>query len=78
MINVCTNYYGAIILLESFNTQEDAKSFMQHDYVLHYKDELEDAEEDEVISSDMMFVEDEIPFYEQPYIGMIDSDELPF
>ena len=38
----------------------------------------EDAEEDEIITSDTMFIEDEIPFYEQPYKETLDIDELPF
>lgn len=75
MINVCCNYCGSIILLESFDNQDDADSFMKNQYVLFYADEIEDAEEDVIISPDEMFIEDEIPFFEKPNINL---DELPF
>lgn len=82
MINVCTKYGDTIILLESFETKEEAEEFMKYDYVLNYADELENAEEDEIVHSDEMFLEDEIPFFEKQNIEQwtkkLDLDELPF
>ena len=80
MTNVCAHYCGTTILLESFETEEAAKEFMKHDYVLYYADELENAEADEIIYSYEMFIEDELPFFETPKIEIkdIDLDELPF
>ena len=83
MINVCAHYCGTTILLDSFENKEDAEEFMKHDYVLHYADEIENAEEDELIYSDEMFISDEnIPFAEpisnEEIIYADDLDELPF
>lgn len=82
MINVCANYCGATILLESFETEEQAKEFMKHDYVLFFADEIENAEEDEIIHPYEMFIEEELPFFETKYSEMkfnnVELDELPF
>ena len=82
MINVCANYCGATILLESFETKDEAEEFMTHDYVLFYADEIENGEEDEIIYTDEMFIEDELPFfesYEQTKLNnKLELDELPF
>ena len=82
MVNVCANYMGTVILLKSFNTKDKANEFMQHDYVLHYADEIEDAEEDDVIFADEMFLEDDIPFFDVPLnnqnLAEFELDELPF
>jgi len=78
MINVCAHYCGTTILLESFKTKKEAKEFMKNDYILHYADEIEDGEEDDLIYSDEMFIEDEIPFFETAETKFEDLDELPF
>ena len=80
MTNVCAKYCGTIILLESFEDEDDAKEFMKHDYILHYADEYENANEDDIIYSDEMFLEDEIPFFDTPMINInnLSLDELPF
>ena len=80
MINVCAHYCGTTILINSFETEEEAKEFIKHDYVLYYADELENAEEDEIIHSDEMFLEDELPFFNTPAANINDLslDELPF
>lgn len=81
MINVCANYMGTVILLDSFNTKDKADEFMSHDYILHYANEIEDAEEDEVIHPDEMFIEDDVPFFNMPLNNIkaeFDLDELPF
>ena len=58
MINVCAHYCGTTILLDSFETDTEANEFMQHDYILHYADEIENGEEDEIIKADEMFISD--------------------
>ena len=82
LINVCAHYCGTTILIDSFKTEEEAKEFMKHDYILYYADELENAEEDEIIYSNEMFIEDELPFFETqtPQIKFedVNLDELPF
>ena len=78
MINVCANHHGEVILLETFTEEEQAKEFMKYDYVLHYADEFENAEEDDIIHSYEMFIEDEIPFFEKVNNIDITPDELPF
>ena len=82
MVNVCAHYCGTTILLESFETKTEAEEFMQHDYVLHYADEIENGEEDEIIYSDEMFIsDDEIPFSEEYQNFTFDDedlDNLPF
>ena len=80
MINVCAYYCGTVILLDSFETKEDADEFMRHNYILHYSDELENAEEDELIYADEMFIEDEVPFTEtvKEIKNNINLDELLF
>lgn len=80
MVNVCAHYNGTIILLAEFETEEDAKEFMQHDYILYHADELEDAEDDELIYKDQMFIDNgkEIPFSEPFEINELLWDELPF
>jgi len=85
MIKVCAYYQGTIILLEEFETEEQATEFMSHNYILHYADEYENADEDELIYTDEMFIDtDDIPFSEllKPWerlgIAEEDWDELPF
>lgn len=78
MVNVCTNCCGTIILLESFETESEAKNFMKNDYVLYEADEMEDGQE-YLIHSDEMFLENEIPFFEKVNIDdWQEDDELPF
>ena len=84
MFNVCANYCGTTILLKSCETEDQAKEFMKHDYVLHYADEIEDGEEDEIIHIDEMFIENEVPFYEIKIQNtdlqniFANNNELPF
>lgn len=82
MINVCAHYCGTTILLESFETEEEAKEFMKHEYILYYADELEDQDEDDIIMPAEMFIEDELPFFETQEHSIefknINLDELPF
>ena len=82
MINVCANYCGSIILLESFETKDEAEEFMTHDYILFYADEIENGEKDEIIYTNEMFIEDELPFFEKPVETKLNNelelDELPF
>ena len=64
-------------MLEEFETEDEAKEFMQNDFILHYADELEDAFEDELIYADEMFIDGEdIPFCEPPTIKELDY--LPY
>ena len=90
MYKVCAYYCGTTIMLEEFDTTEEAEEFMTHDYILHYEDEMENADGDEIIYADEMFIlvdatdeEDEydgegIPFAEAPFEAVDDWDELPF
>lgn len=78
MVNVCARYSGTVILLAECETEEEAKAFMKNDYVLFYADELEGIDDDEIIYSNEMFIEDELPFYEPVKINYGGADELPF
>ena len=82
MFNVCARYCGTTILLESFEKKKDAEEFMKKDYILHYADEIEDGEEDELIYADEMFLENQLPFFESAVkcnnTNILDLDELPF
>ena len=83
MIKVCAHYCGTVILLDKFDSEEEANDFMKNDYVLAYADELENEYEDEVIHPYEMFIDEseDIPFCEPmncDFINSIDSDELPF
>ena len=65
MIKVCENYCGSTILLAEFEKEEEANEFMKHNYILFYADELDNAEEDEIIYPNEMFIDtEEIPFCE--------------
>jgi len=80
MFKVCAHYCGTTILLEEFETIEEAEEFMMHDYILAYEDETEDHEE-ECIYRDEMFIDDDLPFSDPPTIQEFAfeySDELPF
>lgn len=60
MIRVCANHDNKLIMIDEFWTIEEAQSFMKNKYVLHYADEFEDADEDEIIYPEEMFIENEI------------------
>ena len=82
LVNVCAHYCGTTILLESFETKKEAEEFMKNNYILHYADEIEDGEEDELIYADEMFLETQLPFFESAVkynnTNILDPDELPF
>ena len=78
MVNVCTEYCGAVILLAEFETNEEAEEFMKHKYVLFEADETEDRTA-EVINPEEMLIEEEIPFAEPVKPNEYpDLYELPF
>ena len=83
MVNVFAHYNGTTILIDTFKLREDAEEFIKHDYILHYADEIENGEEDDIIYSDEMFIsDDEIPFTETVPLKVIydyeNLDDLPF
>lgn len=84
MIKVCAHYCGTTILLEEFETLEEAEEFMTHNYILHYEDEMENADDDELIYADEMFIDndteedDELPFTEPLGFWADPNDDLPF
>jgi len=79
MVKVCARYCGTIILLEEFETIDEAEDFMTHDFLMFHSDELETGE-DEYIYPDEMFIDtekEEVPFCEPLTFDEI-KDELPF
>lgn len=84
MLTVCADYCGSPVMLRQFNDFESATEFMKHDYVIFHADEIENAEEDEIISKNEMYITDELPFEDMPsekeeiWIKYQGSDELPF
>lgn len=79
---VCAHYNGITIMLDKFETDKEAEEFMKHDFVLHFADELEDADEDEIICKENMFIDnelDDLPFSEPININDVEwVDDLPF
>ena len=76
MIRVCAIHNGGFYELAEFDRQEDAEDFMKCDFVLNYADEFDESAEDDVIHSDEMFIDEEIPFCEP--CEEADDDKLPF
>ena len=83
MYKVCAMIDDKICLLEEFECKPEAEEFMLHDYVLFYKDEMEEATEDEVIHPEEMFILDDqdlLPFTDitpPSEVGAF-AEELPF
>ena len=79
---VCTNYYGAVVDLDYFNTKDEAEDFMKRPCIMFYADEIEDAEEDEVIYPYEMWIEedpkdkDDVPFCDVSFDDL--PDDMPF
>jgi len=82
MYQVCAKYCGTTISLEEFETQEKAEHFSESPFILFYKDEIENGEEDEIIYPSEMWVEEALPFTDptvkQPEYEFICDDDLPF
>ena len=78
MYRVCARYEGTSIFLEEFETIEEAKEFMAHDYIIAYADELENEDGNEVVHPYEMYIDDEeeIPFNEPVFYDW--DDDLPF
>ena len=77
MVKVCAHYNGTSILIDEFETKEEAEEFMKNDYILVYADET-DGQEDELIYADEMYIDDseDIPFSEP--IILEEYEDMPF
>ena len=82
---VCGYWYGTTVLVDEFDTREEAEEFVKHPAFLTWMDETDEEQED-VLYPDEMWgeISDGLPFEEYPkaceirlgeYAGY---EELPF
>ena len=76
MINVCAYRDGTTIMLEQFETEEEAYAFMQRGCIIAYADETDNGEEIYVEPDEMFISNEEVPFAEI-HFGELD-DFLPY
>lgn len=81
--DVCAKYCGTVISLACFPTRKEAETFAQYPFVLYNADEMLDAEEDEVIYPEEMWVEasdeNQAEVADDSFeLCYADGDELPF
>ena len=83
---VCTRSYCNVpAMLGVFDTEEEAARFMTIPFVSAYADEMENADEDEIIYPSEMYIEEfdenEIPFsepFDTPNLTDEELEMLPF